>query len=65
MVLGIAAVGTLFFGRIASEGIFPPMQAVLVADLGSVGLALVMTLLLPRAKSSAPGMPSARVVAEV
>ena len=65
MVLGIAAVGTLFFGRIASEGIFPPMQAALLADLGLVGLALVMTFLLPRATTLLPGTAPARVAVEV
>ena len=65
MVLGIAAVGTLFFGRIASAGIFSAMQAALLADLGLVGLALVMTFLLPRATSSVPGTPPAAVTVEV
>ena len=65
MVLGIAAVGTLFFDRIASAGIFSAMQVGLVADLGLVGLALVMTFLLPRAASSVRGTPSMPIAAEV
>jgi EmrB/QacA subfamily drug resistance transporter len=65
MVLGIAAVGTLFFDRIASAGIFSAMQAGLVADLGLVGLALVMTFLLPGTAASFRGTPSAPVVADV
>jgi MFS family permease len=64
MVLGIAAVGTLFFGRIAIAGIFSAMQVGLVADLGLVGLALVMTFLLPGASGSFRGMPSVPVAAE-
>jgi hypothetical protein len=48
MVLGIAAVGTLFFAREASAGIVSALQAGLYADIALVSFALVMTLLLPR-----------------
>jgi EmrB/QacA subfamily drug resistance transporter len=65
MVLGIAAVGTLFFDRIASSGIFSAMQVGLVADLGLVGLALVMTFLLPGAVIGARGTSPAPVAAEL
>jgi EmrB/QacA subfamily drug resistance transporter len=54
LVLGISAVGTLFFGRIASDGIVSAVQAGLFADLALVALAMVMTLLLPRVPNWQP-----------
>jgi EmrB/QacA subfamily drug resistance transporter len=48
MVLGIAAVGTLFFAREASAGIVSALQFGLYADIALVAFALAMTLLLPR-----------------
>jgi len=57
ITLGISAVGTLFFARLASAGMVAAMQAGLVADLALVGLALTMTLLLPR-PPAAEGAPA-------
>jgi MFS family permease len=48
ITLGISAVGTLFFSRLASSGMVAAMQAGLVADLALVGLALAMSILLAR-----------------
>ncbi|HUA96553.1 MAG TPA: MFS transporter, partial [Acidimicrobiales bacterium] len=48
MVLGIAAVGTLFFAREASAGIVSALQSGLYADIALVAFAFVMTLFLPR-----------------
>ena len=52
MTLGIAAVGTLFFARQASVGIVSALQTGLLADIGLVAFALVMTMLLPRVQVS-------------
>jgi EmrB/QacA subfamily drug resistance transporter len=52
MTLGIAAVGTLFFARQASAGIVSALQTGLLADIGLVTFALVMTMLLPRRQAS-------------
>ena len=52
MVLGIAAVGTLFFAREASAGIVSALQFGLFADIALVTFALVMTLFLPRTATS-------------
>ncbi|HUC06064.1 MAG TPA: MFS transporter [Acidimicrobiales bacterium] len=49
MVLGIAAVGTLFFARDVTSGIVSALQYGLFADVGLVAFALAMTFLLPRA----------------
>ena len=54
MTLGIAGVGTLFFAREASAGIVSALQTGLLADVGLVAFALVMTLLLPRRPSPQP-----------
>jgi EmrB/QacA subfamily drug resistance transporter len=54
MVLGIAAVGTVFFDRLATDGVVVAMETGLVTDMALVALALLMTLLLPRAASVAP-----------
>jgi EmrB/QacA subfamily drug resistance transporter len=48
MTLGIAAVGTIFFSRLATAGVVAALEAGLVADIGLVAFALVMTALLPR-----------------
>jgi EmrB/QacA subfamily drug resistance transporter len=67
ITLGISAVGTLFFARLASAGMVAAMQAGLVADLALVGLALTMTLLLPRppaAEDARAGAPSLRPAEE-
>jgi hypothetical protein len=48
ITLGISAVGTIFFSRLASAGMVAAMQAGLIADLALVGLALAMTILLAR-----------------
>ena len=61
MVLGIAAVGTLFFAREASAGIVSALQFGLYADIALVAFALVMTLFLPRATDTEP---SAEILAE-
>jgi EmrB/QacA subfamily drug resistance transporter len=51
MTLGIAAVGTLFFAREAGAGIVAALQTGLLVDVGLVAFALVMSLLLPRARA--------------
>jgi EmrB/QacA subfamily drug resistance transporter len=48
MTLGIAAVGTLFFATEASSGPVAALRAALLADIGLVAFAFVMTMLLPR-----------------
>jgi EmrB/QacA subfamily drug resistance transporter len=48
MTLGIAAVGTLFFATEASSGIVAALRTALLADIGLVAFAFVMTMLLPR-----------------
>ena len=53
ITLGISAVGTLFFAKLASAGMVAAMQAGLIADLALVSLALVMTLL-PAAQMPRP-----------
>jgi EmrB/QacA subfamily drug resistance transporter len=57
MVLGIAAVGTLFFAREASAGIVSALQFGLVADIALVAFALVMTLFLPRTATTRSAPP--------
>jgi MFS family permease len=52
MVIGIAAVGTLFFAREATSGIVSALQAGLIADIALVAFAFVMTLFLPRTSTS-------------
>jgi MFS family permease len=64
ITLGISAVGTLFFARLASAGMVAAMQAGLLADMGLVGLALVMTLLLPRPPAAASAAQAAPAGAE-
>jgi hypothetical protein len=53
MVLGVAAVGAVFFDLLASDGIVSAMQLALFVDMALVGFAFVMTLLLPGSASSA------------
>jgi hypothetical protein len=63
MVLGIAAVGTLFFAREASAGIVSALQFGLYADIALVAFAFVMTRLLPRsATTRSVAAPAAAVV---
>jgi EmrB/QacA subfamily drug resistance transporter len=60
MTLGIAGVGTLFFAREVSAGIVAALQTGLLADVGLVTFALVMTAFLPRspaAQSAASPLP--------
>ena len=52
MVLGIAAVGTLFFAREATAGIVSALQFGLYADIALVAFAFVMTLFLPRSATT-------------
>jgi MFS family permease len=67
MVLGIAAVGTLFFAREASAGIVSALQFGLYADIALVAFAFAMTLLLPRTatiRSAAKAAKAANVAEE-
>jgi len=52
ITLGIAAVGTLFFVREASDGIVSALQTGLLADVVLIAFAFAMTLLLPRPGAS-------------
>jgi hypothetical protein len=63
ITLGISAVGTLFFSRLASAGMVAAMQAGLIADLALVGLALTMTILLARPPSADGATDEAEPVA--
>jgi EmrB/QacA subfamily drug resistance transporter len=58
MVLGIAAVGTLFFAREAAAGIVSALQFGLYADIALVAFALGMTFLLPRARPVPAAAPT-------
>jgi hypothetical protein len=65
MVLGIAAVGTLFFAREASAVIVSALQSGLYADIALVAFALVTTLFLPRTATTRSAAAPALAVDEV
>ena len=57
-VLGVAAVGVVFYDRLASHGIVSAMSAAVVVDAVLVGISLALTFLLPRTRAAIAVIPA-------
>lgn len=57
-VLGVAAVGIVFYDRLASHGIVSAMTASVIVDAILVGISLGLTFVLPRIRSAISVMPA-------
>ena len=56
--LGVAAVGVVFYDRLASHGIVSAESAAVLTDVILVGLSFVLTFVLPRPKRALEVAPA-------